>query len=126
MSPTHFKRYYLKVKKQDETYVAWILSNKQLDSMKAEITFHQGLELYNKGILLQYKGTDNQIPTLDKINRSTHTFLKFETYDYDLELEMKLRVLKRKEYSESELWGFLIAVSLYMDELHQKRIVLGN
>ena len=94
--------------------------------MKGEITFHQGLEIKNKAILLAYKGTDNQIPTLDKINRSTHTFLKFETYDYDLELEMKLRILKRREYSESEIWGFLIAVSLYMDELHQKRMVCGN
>ena len=55
------------------------------------------------------------------VNRKQYSFFKFETFDYDLTLEIKIRVLKQREYDESELWGLLLGICLFMDMMFEDK-----
>lgn len=116
------KIYYLKQKQGDKTIYAVETSKTELNDLRHILTIYQQMESNYPSIILSYKGSKNNIPCMDKINRKNATFLTFETFDYDLELELKLRIIKNRSYGESELWGFALAVSLFMNSCYERDI----
>ena len=122
------KRYYYKYKSTDKTILAVLISKKDSESekLKKVLKCYKKTQTSFSSFTLMYKGIQADLPCMDKLNRAKQTFITFETFDYDLELELKLRVLKKRRYEESELWGICFCAALFLNDLYLAKIVHGN
>lgn len=125
--PLRFKKmYYLKHKKEDKTFYAVEISKTGLKNLKHMLTVYQQMESNYPSFVLSYKGCQENLPCMDKIDKKHSEFLTFETYDYDLDLELKLRIIKERHYDESELWGIAFSISLFLYSSYYRNIFHCN
>jgi len=122
--------YYYKEHGTEKSFIALRIGKDELEKHSEALRVYEELQTKYSSFLLKYLGEKPDLPIFDnslsKKMRDRITLLTFDSFDYNMELEMTLRLVRKKPFEESDLWGVIFCSGFILGELQDRKMVHGG
>lgn len=102
------KVFFYRKKGESKGTLVRIMSKKDSQTVLAEpLKRHTEIVKTANDCLLEYKGNTQDMPLMKKQKIKEPTFMNFGSFDFDLDFEITKRQLKKRHFTEAEMWSLL-------------------
>jgi len=101
------QHYFYKAKDAERGYLIKAVTRQDFDQrLVPELKINTKLMENTNGALLKYHGSVESLPSMDKRPKEL-VLMKFDPYDYDLEYELTNRIVKKRFFTNLEIWSLI-------------------
>lgn len=102
------KVYFYRQKGDSKGSLVRVVSKKESETIQAQI-LQTHLEIMKSAndCILEYKGNLQSLPIMSKLKIKEPVFMTFASFDFDLDFEITKRQLKKRHFTEEEVWSLL-------------------